>query len=45
MPLMLIGLALGKLSGKFLDEKVIKKLVIVMLIISGIALIINNCGI
>lgn len=44
MPLMLIGLAIGMVSGKFLDEKVIKKVVIVMLIISGIALIINNCG-
>ena len=44
MPLMLIGLAIGMVSGKFFDEKVIKKLVIVMLIISGIALIINNCG-
>lgn len=42
MPLMLIGLVLGMLSGKYLDEKVIKKLVIIMLIVSGIALILNN---
>ena len=42
IPLMFIGLALGMLSVKFLDEKVIKKLVIIMLIISGIALVINN---
>ena len=42
IPFMLIGLFLGMLSGKFLDEKVIKKLVIIMLIISGVALIINN---
>ena len=42
IPLMLIGLVLGMFSGKFLDEKIIKKLVIIMLIISGIALILNN---
>lgn len=42
IPLMLIGLALGIFSGKFLDEKVIKKLVIVMLIVSGVALILTN---
>lgn len=38
----LIGLALGMFSGKYLDEKVIKKVVIIMLIVSGIALILNN---
>lgn len=42
IPLMLIGLILGMFSGKFLDEKLIKKLVIIMLIVSGIALILNN---
>ncbi len=42
IPFMLIGLVLGMVSGKFLDEKIIKKLVIVMLVISGIALILNN---
>lgn len=42
VPLMLIGLVLGMLSGRILDEKIIRKLVIVMLIVSGIALIINN---
>lgn len=42
IPLMLLGLALGIFGGRFLDEKVIKKLVIIMLIISGIALVINN---
>lgn len=42
IPFMLIGLVLGMFSGKFLDEKVIKKLVISMLIISGIALVVNN---
>ena len=42
IPLMLIGLVFGIYSGKFLDEKLIKKLVIIMLIISGIALILNN---
>ena len=42
IPLMLMGLIFGMLSGKFLDEKLIKKLVIIMLIVSGIALILNN---
>ena len=42
IPFMLIGLVLGIFSGKFLDEKVIKKIVIVMLIVSGVALILNN---
>lgn len=42
IPLMLIGLVLGMFSSNFLDEKIIKKLVIIMLIISGIVLILNN---
>ena len=42
IPLMLTGLGLGMFSGSFLNEKLIKKLVILLLIISGIALIINN---
>lgn len=42
IPFMLIGLLLGMFSGNFLDEKIIKRLVIIMLIISGIALILNN---
>jgi uncharacterized membrane protein YfcA len=42
IPLMLMGLVLGMVSGKFLNEKLIKKIVVVMLIISGLALIINN---
>lgn len=42
IPFMLIGLILGIFSGKFLDEKFIKKLVIIMLMVSGIALILNN---
>ena len=42
IPSMLVGLILGMLSGKILDEKLIKKLVIFMLILSGIALILNN---
>ena len=42
VPCMLIGLALGMFSGKVLDEKIVKKLVIVMLIISGVALVINS---
>lgn len=42
IPFMLIGLLFGMFSGNFLDEKIIKRLVIIMLIISGIALILNN---
>ena len=42
IPFVLAGLLLGMFSGKYLDEKIIKRLVVVMLIVSGIALIINN---
>lgn len=41
-PLMLLGLILGMFSGRFLNERVIRKLVIFMLILSGIVLILNN---
>lgn len=41
-PVMLLGLWLGMVSGKVLDEKLVKKIVIVMLIVSGVALIINS---
>jgi hypothetical protein len=42
VPFMLIGLSLGMNSGKYLDEKIVKKMVVIMLMVSGIALIINN---
>ena len=42
LPFMLIGLGSGMLCGKFLDEKIVRKLVIVMLIVSGAALILTN---
>ncbi|MCH5257548.1 MAG: sulfite exporter TauE/SafE family protein, partial [Lachnospiraceae bacterium] len=42
IPLMLLGLALGMVSSKILDEKWMKKIVIIMLIISGLALVINS---
>lgn len=42
LPFMLIGLGSGMLSGKFLDEKIVRKLVIVMLIVSGAALVLTN---
>ena len=42
IPLMLLGLALGMFSSKILDEKWVKKIVIIMLIISGLALVINS---
>ncbi len=42
MPFVLTGLFAGIKSGKVLDEKVVKRLVIVLLIISGFALIFMN---
>ena len=42
LPFMLIGLGAGMLSGKFLDEKIVRKLVILMLIVSGAALVLTN---
>ena len=41
-PVMLVSMMLGMFSGKFLNEKTVKKLVILLLIISGAALIINS---
>ena len=43
IPFMFFGLALGIFSNKFLDEKWVKRIVIIMLIISGAALVINSC--
>lgn len=42
VPVMLIGLALGMLSSRVLNERIVKKIVIIMLITSGVALIINS---
>jgi len=42
IPLMITGLILGMFSGKYLDEKIIRKLVIFMLIVSGAVLILHN---
>ena len=42
MPFMLAGLAAGIKCGEIIDEKIAKKLVIVLLIISGAALILMN---
>ena len=42
MPVMLLGVFLGIKSAGHLDESKVKKLVIILLIISGIALIIKN---
>ena len=41
-PFMLLGLWLGMWTGKVLDEKYVKKLVVIMLIISGIALVVKT---
>jgi uncharacterized membrane protein YfcA len=44
MPFALAGLFAGMKSSKILDEKVVKRLVIVLLIISGLALAFMNLG-
>lgn len=40
-PFMLIGLIAGMLSAKLIDERMVKRIVIIMLIVSGIALILT----
>lgn len=42
MPVVLLGLFLGMKSAQILKDRIVKKCVIVLLIISGIALIVNN---
>ncbi|MBQ1531640.1 MAG: sulfite exporter TauE/SafE family protein [Solobacterium sp.] len=42
VPVMLAGLFAGMKSARILDEKLVRKLVILLLIVSGIVLIINN---
>ena len=42
IPFMLAAVFLGMKSSSVLNEKIIKKIVIVLLILSGIVLIINN---
>lgn len=42
LPVMLIGLFLGMELGKILNEKMVKKLVILMLMLSGISLVVTN---
>ncbi len=42
IPAMLVGLFLGIKSSFVLDEKLVRKLVIIMLILSGLALVLNN---
>lgn len=42
VPFMLIGLFAGIKSSEFIADKIIKKVVIVLLIFSGVMLIINN---
>lgn len=41
-PCVLAGLFIGSKSARMLDDKVVKKIVIVLLIVSGIALILKN---
>ena len=42
MPFMIIGLSAGMISTRFINESVAKRIVIVMLIVSGVALILSN---
>ncbi len=42
IPFMVVGLALGMKSSKILDEKIVKKAVIILLVLSGASLIIMN---
>ena len=42
VPFMLIGLFAGMKSAHVLDEKIVKKLVIILLMISGLALIVKS---
>ena len=42
MPFMLLGLFMGVMSGKEMDDKLVKRIVIILLIISGIVLVIKN---
>ncbi len=42
VPVMLAGLFLGMKSSRILNEKIVKKIVIVMLVISGCSLVINS---
>ena len=42
LPVMLVGLFAGIKSAKYLDEKTVRKLVIVLLIVSGAVLVIKN---
>jgi len=42
LPFMLLGLFSGMLLGKKLDERIVKRCVVVVLIISGLALILTN---
>lgn len=45
IPLMIIGLVLGMIGGKVLDESTVKKIVIIMLMISGVALVVNSLSV
>ena len=42
-PFMLIGLVAGMLSAGKISERIVKRIVIILLIVSGIALILTNC--
>ncbi len=44
VPFMLLGLFAGIKSGSILDERVVRRLVIVLLILSGVIMILKNIG-
>jgi len=45
MPFMLAGLLIGMLAAKYTDEKIVKRIIIIMLILSGISLILSSLGV
>jgi len=45
LPFMLTGLLIGMAAAKHTDEKIVKKIIIIMLILSGISLILNSLGV
>lgn len=42
IPVMLLGMAIGMGLGKIMNEKVAKRVIIVMLVLSGLALVLSN---
>ena len=45
LPFMLVGLLIGMTAAKYTDEKIVKRIIIIMLIVSGISLILSSLGV